>query len=437
MAPPTSPLHLLLFLPLLLLSSSTSAKVPPSETFSYSNSGEFGPYIAEYSATYRLLPIASSPFQLCFFNTTPSSFFLALRLGTPHSESIFRFVWTANPSRPVADNAVFSLLADGDLRLTDADGSLVFSSKTAGKDVKGLRLLPNGNIVLLDTRGSSLWQSFEHPADTLLVGQSLNVDKKLVSRLGGYSLAAESGGLALYMNKITGGKPLLYSTGDGIMRIAGNGLKSVIFRADPQANKENEIPYAYELGFKLEPNLGSLITGRPKYNGTLSFIRIEEDGNLIAYTFYSPVDYQAWERVFIVFSSDIGWENHCRLPSTCGAMGICAQEMCVACPEPPGQLAGWSEHCAPPTAAEPMSCEKRTAVAEYYKVVGVESFVNRYGESVEGVDVGECRGRCDLECGCLGVLYWEKERKCWLAWVIGTLEKVGDESHVAWIKYYK
>lgn len=428
MAPKTISLIFFFFL------SAAAANVPSSQTFSYSNAGEFGPYIAEYDASYRVLPIATSPFQLCFFNTTPGSFYLALRMATRRSESIFRFVWTANPSRPVGENATFSLRADGDLRLTDTDGALVFSSGTAGKDVVALRLLPNGNIVLVNSRESSLWQSFDHPTDTLLVGQSLPVNKKLVSRLGGYSLAVEPGGLALYLNRAAGGKPLLYSTADGIMRIAGNGLKSVTFRSDPQSDQANGVPYADELGFNLNPNLGTLITGRPKYNATFSFIRIEEDGNLVAYTYYDPVDYRAWERAFAVFSDDLGWETACRLPAKCGSFGLCSREMCVACPRPPGQLAGWSDDCALPDTAT--RCKKGEAAA-YYKVVGAENFLSRYGKGLDGLKAEECMRRCDADCGCLGFLYWEKEARCWPAPVIGTLEKVDNSTHVAWIKYYK
>ncbi|KAG0486465.1 hypothetical protein HPP92_008560 [Vanilla planifolia] len=321
----TSYLQILLFF---LLASTSSARVPAAETFSYSNSGEFGPYIAEYGANYRVLPIATSPFQLCFFNSTPGAFYLALRMAR-RSESIFRFVWTANPTRPVGEKATFSLLSSGDLRLTDADGSVVFSSGTANKGVSSLRLLPNGNIVLVDAGGRTLWQSFDHPTDSLLVGQSLPVGKKLVSRLGTYSLIVDTGGLGLYINNVAGmSKPLLYSTADGIMRIENKGLKLVTLEAEPLTESENEGPYAYELRLSLQPQLGAIITGRPKYNATFSFLRVEEDGNLLVYTYYDPVDYRAWEVVFAVFSEDLGWENECRLPYKCGSMGS-AQRRCA------------------------------------------------------------------------------------------------------------
>lgn len=92
MAPP---LKTALFSFLLLSTTTTTtslAQVPSTNTFTYTNHGEFGPYITENDATYRTLPIATSPFQLCFYNITPDAFFLALRMATSRSESTRRWV---------------------------------------------------------------------------------------------------------------------------------------------------------------------------------------------------------------------------------------------------------------------------------------------------------------------------------------------------------
>ncbi|KAJ6844070.1 epidermis-specific secreted glycoprotein EP1-like [Iris pallida] len=168
---PASPPSLFLFFFFLLLFFSLSqAQV---QTFTYVNEGEFGPYITENDADYRVLPPFSSPFQMCFYNTTPGEFYLALRMATRRSESTFRWVWRANPFSPVRDNATFSLRPDGDLVLANPDGKIVWSTNTANKGVVGLKIVPGGNIVLYDNKGKFVWQSFDHPTDTLLVGQSL------------------------------------------------------------------------------------------------------------------------------------------------------------------------------------------------------------------------------------------------------------------------
>nr|CAD1843239.1 unnamed protein product [Ananas comosus var. bracteatus] len=353
---------LLLTLLLTLRLSSIASSQSKVQTFTYVNDGEFGPYVSEYGADYRVLPVAASPFQLAFYNTTPGEFYLALRMGTVRSESVFRWVWEANRGRPVRDNATFSLLPDGNLVLSDADRRIVWSTDTAHRGVVGLKIVPGGNVVLYDAKNRFVWQSFDHPTDTLLVGQSLNLvagPKKLVSRrstadgsFGTYSLVLSSGGLTLFMND----NLTYYNYSDGLLSFSSN---SVAFECGP----ETEDAFAYEL--RLATGQGTIILARPKYDAKLSFLRLEIDGNLAAYTYYDPVDYRAWEKTFALFSDEIGLLSTCALPQKCGEFGVCEDEMCVACPST-GGLMGWSKKCAPPP--PPRRCDSgAAAAADYYK----------------------------------------------------------------------
>ncbi|KAL8205423.1 hypothetical protein R6Q57_008974 [Mikania cordata] len=197
----------------------SQALVPSSETFTYVNEGDFGDYIVEYDANYRPLDPFRNPFQLCFYNTTPNAYTLALRMGTVRSENLMRWVWEANRGKPVRENATFSLGTDGNLVLAEANGRVVWQTNTANKGVVGFELLPNGNMVLLDKKGSFVWQSFDSPTDTLLVGQSLVPGgvSKLVSRAsvtnnvdGPYSFALEAQRVALYYKSDSSPRPMVY-----------------------------------------------------------------------------------------------------------------------------------------------------------------------------------------------------------------------------------
>ncbi|CAO2836231.1 unnamed protein product [Amaranthus hypochondriacus] len=135
------------------------ALVPPSSTFKLVNEGEFGYYIVEYDANYRTLDVFNSPFKLCFYNTTPNAYTLALRMG------LVRWVWEANRGNPVKENATFSLGADGNLVLAEADGRVVWQTNTANKGVVGLKLLPNGYytcklLLLCDLQLIKKWLHF-------------------------------------------------------------------------------------------------------------------------------------------------------------------------------------------------------------------------------------------------------------------------------------
>ncbi|XP_072998735.1 EP1-like glycoprotein 2 [Typha latifolia] len=419
------------FLTLLVLVSSSSIAQSKVETFTYTNEGEFGPYITEYGADYRVLPIATSPFQLAFYNTTPGLFYLALRMGTTRSESTFRWVWEFNRGNPVHENATFSLLSNGNLVLADADGRVVFSSSTVNKGVVGLKILPNGNIVLYAGKGRFVWQSFDHPTDTLLVGQSLSLATgitKLVSRksttdgsFGKYSLVLDSGGITMYVNNLP-----YYNYSDGELSFRGGLAK---FECEPDSDEA----FAYELRFATDQ--GTSILARPKYNATLSFLRLDVDGNLAVYTFYDPVDYRAWEKTFALFSDDLGRLSGCALPEKCGSFGVCEDEMCVACPSPKGLL-GWSKRCSPPSLGNCRGSSSSGAV-EYYKVAGVENFLSTYTKGEGKVGLEECKRRCSVQCTCVGVLYWEVEKRCWLATAFGTLRKVEKTGHAAYVKYLK
>ena len=91
-------------------------------------------------------------------------------------------VWSANRGRPVGEGASAELTAAGDLVLRSAPGgAVVWSAGTAGRSVAGMAVARDGNLVLIDARNATVWQSFDHPTDALLVGQSLRQGARLVA----------------------------------------------------------------------------------------------------------------------------------------------------------------------------------------------------------------------------------------------------------------
>ncbi|KAI3880839.1 hypothetical protein MKX03_014679 [Papaver bracteatum] len=433
------------FFTIILFSSSLVAEsiVPSSNTFKFTNEGEFVMYVAEYGATFRALSLYNSPFQLCFYNTTPNAFTLGLMMGDK-SDSTMRWVWDANRGKPVGEKATLSFGTDGNLVLADA-GKIAWQTGTANKGVVGVKILSNGNIVLYDNRGKFIWQSFDHPSDTLLVGQSLraNGPNRIVSRAsnddgseGLYSLVLEKNRMNLYLKGKNLKKPLLYYTSDWFETGTQGPMTEALFSSAP----ESEEAHAYELTFQFfvaKSSAGTSILGRPKYNSTLSFLRLGYDGNLKIYTYYDKVSIGAWEVTFRMFNlrtgdgGGSGGVSQCKLPSRCGTFGVCEDEQCVACPTAKGLL-GWSDSCAPPAQRK---CENGKAnKVDYFKVVGVEHFMSDYTEGEESLKLDACRDKCSKYCECLGYFYKEESAKCLLVPMLGTLNKVANTSHVAYIK---
>lgn len=106
------------------------AQVPENQTFKFVNHGEFGQPTAEYNSTYRVIQTQnhnfySHPFQLCFYNTAPGAYILAIRAGVPGDQGLMRWVWDANRNTPVGEDATLSLESTGNLVLAEANGRIV------------------------------------------------------------------------------------------------------------------------------------------------------------------------------------------------------------------------------------------------------------------------------------------------------------------------
>ncbi|KAI5662395.1 hypothetical protein M9H77_21718 [Catharanthus roseus] len=286
------------------LFSISQAAVPASKTFKFVNEGEFGDYIVEYGANYRVLDIYTFPFQLCFFNTTPNNYSLGLRMGTVRSESQMRWVWEANRNNPVGENATFSLEQNGNLVLAEANGHVVWQTNTSNKGVVGFKLLPNGNMVLHDSKGKFIWQSFKEPTDTLLVGQELHINGPtyLTSRpytsSGHYSyfLHLEFQRLVLwnFNNTENTGPKVVVNVGDGMieyMRFISN-RKTNALRFEYKSNKYTTIKTS---------TYGARTLSRPKFNTTLTYFRLDTDGNLKAYTYDTRKEAGSWKVTYALY----------------------------------------------------------------------------------------------------------------------------------------
>lgn len=60
-------------------------------------------------------------------------------------------------------------------------GELVWSTPTLNSRVGALQLLDSGNLILVDDFNKTLWQSFDHPTDTVVAGQRFPVGKSLTA----------------------------------------------------------------------------------------------------------------------------------------------------------------------------------------------------------------------------------------------------------------
>ena len=301
----------------------------------------------------------------------------------------------------------------------------------------GIKLLSNGNWVIYDSKGKFIWQSFDYPTDTLLVGQSLKVGgvTKLVSRAsesensdGKYSMVMESKRLAMYYKSSNSPKPMIYATSSVWFDIDKGSIQNVTLVGTP-----DNYGYAYYLNLDyvlsgVKYPTGGRILVRPKYNSTATFLRLDMDGNIRLYTYFDKVDYQGWQVTYTLFNRDSGDETECQLPERCGKFGLCEDSQCVGCPSPKG-LTGWSKDCAP---LKLSGCEVNDF--HYYKLEGVDHFMSKYSNGDGPMKQTQCLNRCSKDCKCLGYFYNTITSRCLIAYDLKTLTRVQNSTHLAYIK---
>ncbi|KAM3692884.1 hypothetical protein ACB098_08G121000 [Castanea mollissima] len=218
-------------------------------------------------------------------------------------------VWAANPTNPVSVNASLKLTSERGLVLTDANGTTVWSTNTSSKSVAGLNLTDNCNLMLLGHNNATIiWQSFDHPTDTLMLEQKLMAGQQLISKGGLYSLALTSEGLSAYINS---NPPQRYFSGYHNFDYAGDTVKAN--SSYVQLNSENLTLFSQGL---------ILVLTSPS-DFSLEYMRFEPDGHLRA---YGEANY-----AYDFLTRRIG---DCDYPTVCGNYGICTNNAQCSCPPP-------------------------------------------------------------------------------------------------------
>ncbi|PQQ13369.1 G-type lectin S-receptor-like serine/threonine-protein kinase LECRK3 [Prunus yedoensis var. nudiflora] len=108
------------------------------------------------------------------------------RQGNGHAAGIFlagipeeTVVWTANRDDPPVSNSATLLFTGDGLALPTAESQNYFAKSSGSASYASM--LDSGNFVLYNSGREIVWQSFDHPTDTLLPGQRLLSGDELLS----------------------------------------------------------------------------------------------------------------------------------------------------------------------------------------------------------------------------------------------------------------
>ncbi|CAN6250295.1 unnamed protein product [Urochloa humidicola] len=349
---------------------------------------------------------ANGTFTMGFFSLGPSAN-KRYYLGIWFSVSPDAVCWVANRDRPIInDNTGALVLGDtGGLLLRDGSGQVAWSSNSTVVSSSSVeaQLLETGNLVVRD-RGSGnvlLWQSFDHPSNTMLSGMKVGknlwdgAEWQLTSWIsaddpapGPYRLVLDTSGLP------------------DLVLLQGNVTK---YREGPW-NGESFSGATEALGYKQD-----LITLTvTNSSGEISYGYTSKPG--APWTRLVVMDYGKVNRV-VWDNSSRGWtlpifqgpRDPCDDYGKCGAFGVCdpnsvATSFCRC-------LRGFS-HASPSAWNQDtlaacrrdvkLQCSSDGGTTDGFVLVKEVKLPDTHNASVDmGITMKECKRRCLADCSCL------------------------------------
>ncbi|CAI0375551.1 unnamed protein product [Linum tenue] len=307
-------------------------------------------------------------------------------------------VWVANRDNPINDSTgLLTINSQGNLALLlnpNNGSSSVWSSNSSSPARNPVaQLLDSGNLVLREAGDDNfLWQSFDHPSDTLLAGMKLGLDKRTgLDRYLTSSKAADdpSSGSFTYRIDPRGYPEFIQSEGSTERYRTGpwNGLRfsgTPYLRANPIYRfqfvvSDQEIYYSYLL-------LGN--------TSTVSRLVLNQNGIIQRLTWSG--DTQGWV-IYVTAQMDF-----CDRYALCGAYGSCNIRSSPVCnclrgfvPKAPNEwnLVNWSNGCVRQTA---LNC----SADGFVKYSGIKLPETRRSSFNVSMSLDECRGNCLRSCNC-------------------------------------
>ncbi|XP_030967502.1 G-type lectin S-receptor-like serine/threonine-protein kinase LECRK1 isoform X1 [Quercus lobata] len=339
-------------------------------------------------------------------------------------------VWSANGNEPAPQDSKLTLDISGAFVLNDPNGKELWKTPRNGSKSSCAALLDNGNLVILDERYNSIWESFKEPTDTILPGQILYMNTILRSResetnyskgrfqlsfqIDGnfvlYSLSMPSEALekAYFATGTTNWESQLNFTEDGYMYIQDANFTNRVYnltKESPAGSKENFYYLAridYDGGFRLYNHTRKVST--PSESCSSSWTVVQSIPSDICATFTGDAA--------AVGGGFCGPNGYCR---TAGDSSGNGPAFCF-CPEgfspldQSNNFAGCKPDFLLPSCQ--IGWEKQKENIEFKMLQNVNWPFTDYGR-VTVANEAECRQLCLDDCLCIVVIYEGNGNQCW------------------------
>ncbi|TVU16976.1 hypothetical protein EJB05_32981, partial [Eragrostis curvula] len=337
-----------------------------------------------------ILQSQDGTFSCGFYKIYTNAFIFSIWYANSAEHTI---VWSANRDRPVhARRSALTLQKDGNMVLTDYDGTVVWRVDGDLTEVRFAQLLDTGNFVMKDNGGKILWQSFDSPTDTLLPTQRFTATTKLIASTqlhisGHYILSF--GDMSILS--------LIYDDPD-VSDIYWPDPDTPFFGNDRKRYNNTRLGVLDDLGQFVSSDFATqqALVASDAGPGIKRRLTLDADGNL---------------RIYSLNSSDGTWSvsmvaltKPCKIHGLCGPNGICHYSPMPTCSCPPGyemiNPGNWSQGCS---AVVNITC----GAAQPMRLLRLPNtdFWGNDQQQLESVSFKACKDICMNDCTCKGFLY--------------------------------
>ncbi|XP_066360058.1 putative receptor protein kinase ZmPK1 isoform X2 [Miscanthus floridulus] len=286
--------------------------------------------------------------------------------------------------------------------LTDYDGTVVWQTNTSSKGADYAELMDSGNLVMKDQGGNILWQSFDHPTDTLLPTQPVTASAKLVST----DLSHPSSYYTLLFDDRY------------ILSLAYDGPDiSNLYWPNPDFSSWLNYRISYNSSRRgVLDNLGQFTASDNTSfvsadwgPGVMRRLTLDYDGNLRLYSLNDSDG--RWLISWMAFSQP------CEIHGICGWNGICVYTPVPACSCPPGYVVrdptDWSKGCIPKFN---LSCSGDQQMG--FVSLPQTDFWGSDLDYIPMTSLDACTTLCLDTCSCLAFEYKSDSNGCFLKSVL-------------------
>ncbi|WRX33079.1 Protein kinase domain - like 10 [Theobroma cacao] len=350
----------------------------------------------------------NSEFGFGFTTTSDVTLFL---LVIVHMETT-KVIWAANRDSPVSNSDDFVFDKNGNVLLRKGV-SVVWTTNTGDKGVSAMVLQDSGNLVLQGDGGKVVWQSFEHPSDTLISNQEFREGMRLVSNPSAsnlsYILEIKSGDMILSAGYST--LQPYWSMGKDTRRtINKNGGEVAVASLDANSwslfDESKVLLWQFTISDPIDANatwiavLGS--------DGRISFFNLHDKGS--SSTTKIPADL-------------------CGTPEACQPYFVCSGTSDNTRCQCPSGLGNCKTGIASPCS------QGKDAVDLVDAGTGLNYFALTYVSPSSKTDLSGCKASCLGNCSCMAVFYDNSSRNCFLFDQIGSFQNSQQQSDlVAFVK---